>query len=210
MKSARLRPSPGLELRAALDWSNKACNPAFLDLARFLLLALALDFVSGGVLDKDSVAAFCILLVWRLDTGTGAGSLIWVRLLQCPQVMALVGPDWRGLERRLRASLPFERRVIRSGRTCKLLPWPRNMMWPQQLQTCCRCLSGCGSSCSNIRSVRRLMRCAEVSGAVVASRCPASVRNSSAAVKSLEAILSASVVKLSRVESACVENLFAG
>ena len=57
-----------------------------------------------------------------------------------------------------------------------VLPWPGIMMWPQQPHTCCFCSSDCGKSCWNIRAFRWVMRCADIAGAVVASRCDASVR----------------------------------
>lgn len=191
MKSARLSPSPGREFREALDWSNKACNPAFLDLARFLLLAFEhvfWDAVSWAAVEgKDALQALVVFstLTLRREIGTGAGILTFVSLPQCPQVMALVGPGLGPppvdpVKRDLFFLLGFI-----SDLTWRRLPFPRSMMWPQQLQTCCLCLSDRDISCSNIKSLRRLIRYADVWGAVVASRCAASVRNLSVAVCSL-------------------------
>ena len=101
MKSARLNPRPGLEL-LFFAWSNRACRPAFLDLALFLLFALAAPgfWESApweGAWDKDeevvagpdgvpavgaTLPPLAAFFTFRLRTGSGAGNLTSVSLLQ--------------------------------------------------------------------------------------------------------------------------------
>lgn len=201
MKSDRLSPRPEEALELCPDlWSSRACRPALRFLARFLLLALA-DSLAGSVVAAGRFscdATFCwpiILLLPLALSGLGAGSCSLVYLLHLPQVKAL---DVLGFceEEGAAAGAPWTLGCFLtlclgdlSAPILSSEPWPRTMMCPQQLQTCCRWWSVTGTSWSTSSDVRLLIRKAEVSGEDVDSRWAASVKNCSCGPKSGDTIL---------------------
>jgi len=170
MKSARLNPSPPVLDLVAFDRSSSACSPAFLDFARFLLLAFAVfpfwAGSSGGnrlVAAEDGAGSEVLEgFVLRLEIGVGAGSFTSVSRLQWPQVITFVIPAWcsapLGLSVR-RLPLPLCRLAFSlSFLISRRLPRPGTMMWPQHPQTCSLSASLGESSCSNRSAPRLLMR----------------------------------------------------